>query len=71
MKYIYTAEDCPRCHSLMAAYKTQGIKYIERSDERLKSPAIDRDEIDVDAFVQLSMQNMVLPVEVTTDGEGL
>ncbi len=26
--------------------------------------AIDRDNIDVEAFVQLSMQNMVLPVEV-------
>ena len=26
--------------------------------------AHDRDDIDVEAFVQLSMQNMVLPVEI-------
>ncbi len=45
----------------------QGIKYIERSANRLKTPPVDRDDIDVDAFVQLSMQNMVLPVEVNSD----
>jgi len=71
MKYIYTAEDCPRCYDLKAAYDRQGVTYIERSADRLKNPAADRDTVDVDAFVQLSMQNMVLPVEVTTDGEGL
>ncbi len=64
MKYIYTAEDCPRCETLKDEYKSKGVEYTERDAERLKSPTHDRDEIDVDAFVQLSMQNMVLPVEI-------
>jgi hypothetical protein len=64
MRYIYTAHDCPKCESLKNRYRTQGLEYIERDANRLKNPAIDRDDIDVDAFVQLSMQNMVLPVEV-------
>lgn len=65
MRYIYTSPDCPKCESLKNRYKTQGIEYIERDADRLKNPAADRDDIDVEAFVQLSMQNMVLPVEVT------
>lgn len=64
MKYIYTVKDCPRCETLKAGYKEQGIDYIERDVDRLKVPAADKDDIDVDAFVQLSMQNMQLPVEI-------
>ncbi|HDY69128.1 MAG: hypothetical protein JYX80_14630 [Candidatus Scalindua sediminis] len=64
MRYIYTAPACPKCESLKERYKTQGLEYIEKDADRLKNPAIDRDDIDVEAFVQLSMQNMVLPVEV-------
>jgi glutaredoxin len=64
MRYIYTAPECPKCESLKDKYITQGVEYIERDADRLKNPAIDRDDIDVEAFVQLSMQNMVLPVEV-------
>lgn len=64
MLYIYTAPNCPRCHDLMRDYDLQGIKYRERSGDRLKTPADDRDEIDVDAFVKLSRQNMIFPVEV-------
>ena len=64
MKYIYTAPDCPKCESLKESYKTQSIEYVERDAERLKNPALDRDDIDLEAFVQLSMQNMVLPVEI-------
>tara|TARA_Y100000310_G_scaffold83971_3_gene80665 strand:+ start:12303 stop:12509 length:207 start_codon:yes stop_codon:yes gene_type:complete len=64
MKYIYVAPDCPRCHTLMCKYDKEGIKYEERSADRLTSPDSRRDQIDIDAFVQLSMQNMVLPVEV-------
>ncbi len=68
MKYIYTAKDCPKCETLKARYKKQGIEYVERDADRLKNPAVDRDDIDVDAFVQLSMQNNQLPVEINTDG---
>ncbi len=66
MKYIYTQPNCPKCYDLKAGYDVQGIQYIERSSDRLKTPAADRDTIDVDAFVQLSMQNMRLPVEINT-----
>ncbi len=64
MKYIYTAPGCPKCETLKESYKAQSIEYVERDAERLKKPAHDRDIIDVDAFVQLSMQNMILPVEI-------
>ncbi|MFQ5964466.1 MAG: hypothetical protein ACE5KZ_09300 [Candidatus Scalinduaceae bacterium] len=64
MKYVYTAPECPKCETLKGKYKTQGVKYIERDAERLQKPAEDRDDIDIEAFVQLSMQNMVLPVEI-------
>ncbi|GAX62078.1 Pprimosomal protein N' (replication factor Y) - superfamily II helicase [Candidatus Scalindua japonica] len=64
MKYIYTAPDCPKCESLKESYKMQSIEFVERDAERLKNPAHDRDDIDIEAFVQLSMQNMVLPVEI-------
>ena len=64
MKYIYTAPDCPKCESLKESYKTQSVEFVERDAERLKNPALDRDDIDIEAFVQLSMQNMVLPVEI-------
>ncbi|MCP5005699.1 MAG: hypothetical protein GY941_17450 [Planctomycetes bacterium] len=64
MKYIYTAVDCPKCETLKEKYKTEGVEFVERDAERLKKPSDDRDEVDVEAFVQLSMQNMVLPVEI-------
>ncbi|ODS33406.1 MAG: glutaredoxin [Candidatus Scalindua rubra] len=64
MKYIYTAPECPKCESLKEKYKAQSIEYIERDAERLKNPSHGRDNVDVEAFVQLSMQNMILPVEV-------
>jgi glutaredoxin len=64
VKYIYTAPDCPKCETLKESYKAQNIEYVERDAERLKKPAGDRDNIDVEAFVQLSMQNMILPVEI-------
>jgi glutaredoxin len=64
MKYIYTAEDCPKCETLKEKYRADGVEYVERDAGRLKKPSDDRDEIDIEAFVQLSMQNMVLPVEI-------
>lgn len=63
-KYIYTAEDCPKCIALKQRYKNAGIGFIERSSERIKLP---NDNIDREAFVQASMQNMELPVEVDVD----
>lgn len=64
MKYIYTLDNCPKCVKLKEMYDSQGIEYTERDGGRLKTPAADQDNIDKDAFVQLSMQNMVFPIEV-------
>lgn len=61
MKYIYTAEDCPKCESLKKKYKKEGVSFVERDADRIKQP---EDEIDREALVQASMQNMELPVEV-------
>ncbi len=62
MKYIYTANKCPACEALKAQYDRDGIKYVERSSQRLKVPAEDRDQIDIDGFVALCENNMTLPV---------
>ncbi len=70
MKYIYTAENCPRCEALKKKLHMQGIAYKEREAGRISKPAdYDNpgDAIDVEAFIQLSMQNMKLPVEVEID----
>ncbi len=64
MIYIYTQDMCSACIDLKAKYDAGGIEYIERDGGRLKTPAEDRDSIDVDAFVQLSINNMAFPVEV-------
>jgi arsenate reductase-like glutaredoxin family protein len=64
MRYIYTVPECQKCETLKDRYRTQGLEYIERDADRLKNPATDRDDIDVEAYVQLAMQNMGLPVEV-------
>ena len=66
MKYIYTANGCPACIDLKHAYDLQGVKYEERSAQRLKEGKR-IDQVDVDAFVQLNMQNMELPVEVNVE----
>ncbi len=64
MKYIYTKPDCPKCVAKKEEFTANGIEFVERDSDRLKNPAVDRDQIDVDAFVQLSMQNMMLPVVI-------
>lgn len=61
MIYIYTADNCPKCESLKKRYNDAGINFVERSAERIKLP---EDEIDREAIVQASMNNMELPVEV-------
>ena len=61
MKYIYTSDCCPKCVSLKEEYKKNGTFFVERDAGRLKSP---EDNIDLEALVSASMQNMELPVEV-------
>ncbi|HHT9145350.1 MAG: hypothetical protein Q7J76_11420 [Candidatus Brocadiaceae bacterium] len=61
MKYMYTAENCPKCEILKKKYTVEGVRFVERNADRIKQP---EDEIDREALVQASMQNMELPVEV-------
>ena len=62
MKYIYTSPDCPKCEALKKKYRDQGVSYEERSADLIKNPG---DNIDREALIQASMQNMELPVEVS------
>ena len=67
MKYLYTAENCPRCTVRKHELDKAGTPYEVREADRLLKPAkYDNpgDAIDVEAFVKLSMNNMVLPIEV-------
>lgn len=64
IKYLYTQDNCPLCKKVKDDYDKRGIIYIEREASRIKSPI---DEIDREALVQASMQNMSLPVEVNID----
>jgi hypothetical protein len=61
MKYIYTSSECPKCEILKKKYRSEGVRFVERNAERIKQP---EDDIDREALVQASMQNMELPVEV-------
>lgn len=47
--------------ALKEKYDCECIEYQERDSARIKSP---EDDIDREALVQASMQNMELPVEV-------
>ena len=64
MKYIYTTANCTRCNNLKKHYLKEGIEFIERDITRLKNPIVEYDDIDIDAQAQLSMQSMLLPIEV-------
>lgn len=65
IKYLYTQENCPLCKKVKEDYEKKGIIYIEREARRIKFPI---DEIDREALIQASMQNMSFPVEVNIDG---
>lgn len=61
MKYIYTSNQCPKCDALKKRYNEFGIAFIERIADRIKAP---EDDIDREALIQASMQNLALPVIV-------
>jgi len=63
MYYIYTKEDCPRCESQKKKWEADGVEYIERDANRLDG-GNHSDQIDVDGFVELCMNNMMLPAIV-------
>lgn len=64
IKYLYTQDNCSLCKKVKEDYEKRGIVYVEREAIRIKSPM---DEVDREALVQASMQNMLLPVEVNID----
>lgn len=66
MIYLYTNQNCPKCEKLKEKYKLENTQYVERDASRIKTP---EDEIDREALIQASMQNMELPVVVDMDIE--
>lgn len=61
MLYLYTNQDCPKCEKLKEKYRLENTQYVERDASRIKTP---EDEIDQEALIQASLQNMELPVVV-------
>lgn len=61
MLYLYTNSNCPKCEKLKEKYRLENTQYIERDASRIKTP---EDEIDREALIQASMQNLILPVIV-------
>ena len=61
MLYLYSMENCPKCEKLKAKFNKEGITFEERSSDRIKKP---EDEIDQEALIEASMNNMEMPVVV-------
>jgi len=61
MKYIYTSNNCWKCEALKTKFIGEGVDFEERPSERLTKV---EDEVDREALVQASLQNMELPVEI-------
>ncbi len=59
---IWGSSDCPECERIKQLYAVNDYKYYDISD------LISGEEADVDAMVQLSFQNMRLPL-IKVDGE--
>ena len=66
MYFVYTKEDCPACEKVKSKLTAEGTKFVERDASRLRSL---EDEIDKEALVEASMQNMELPVVVEIYGK--
>lgn len=56
---IYTAPDCPKCVDQKAKWDAGGIRYEERSADRIKNH---EDDYDKEAHVEAAMNNERLPV---------
>ena len=61
MLYIYTSENCPNCEKQKKDWKENNVVFEERNADRMKNPI---DEIDREALINASMNNMELPVIV-------
>lgn len=67
MKYIYTTENCSKCELQKTEWNKKFVRYEERNASRIKNP---EDEIDQEALIRASLQNMNLPVIVELDNRG-
>ena len=65
--YIYTKPGCSGCDELKTKLDAAGVEYIERSPDRWDDEPDKIDEIDIDARVQLCLQNEVFPVLVEVE----
>lgn len=61
MIYIYTTNDCPKCTKIKNKLENDNISFEERSADRIKNPM---DEIDAEAMIEASMNNMQLPIVI-------
>ncbi len=59
---IWGSSDCPECERVKKLYSDSGYRYYDIAD------LISGDKADIDAMVQLSFQDMRLPL-IKVDGE--
>lgn len=64
MIYLYGNEECSNCKKKEQEFKEAGVEFIKRDASRMKTP---EDEIDLEALVIGSMQNLSLPIIVDTN----
>jgi hypothetical protein len=65
VRYVYSMEDCPKCDRLKQDLRGNHTSFTERNGERLKEDPRLLDDIDKQAFLQLQMQNLTFPIDIT------
>lgn len=63
MVYLYGNDDCPKCRVKEKELTETGIAFEKRDSSRIKAP---EDDIDREALIVASMQNMELPVVINS-----
>jgi hypothetical protein len=65
VRYLYSMDACPKCVALYEKLKDDHVAFTVRSGERLKGDPRLLDDIDKQAFLQLQMQNLTFPIDIT------
>jgi hypothetical protein len=65
VRYIYSMTDCPKCERLKQDLRGNHTTFVERSGDRFKGDIRLLDDIDKKAFLQLQMQNLTFPIDIT------
>lgn len=63
-KYLYTKKTCSTCDKAKAWLKEAGVRFIERSGDRLDLDPRIFDNVDEEAFLQLQRQDLTFPIEI-------